>query len=84
MALTFPNASRSYDAAGRRVRFVGYDGMFQVAFFVETAAIAKASLNESGYLEAFDAARTSIQEIARKAYSNSRKNMYVLTKTDFQ
>ena len=58
MALTFPNRSRSYDAAGRRIRFVGYDGMFEVAFFVETGAIAKAVLNETGYLEAFDAART--------------------------
>jgi hypothetical protein len=84
MALTFPNASRSYDAAGRRVRFVGYDGMFQVSFFVETTAIAKAALNETGYLQAFDAARTSIQDIARKAYTNSHKNMYVLTQADFQ
>ena len=25
----------------------------------------------------------SIQDIARKAYANSRKNMYVLTKADF-
>lgn len=84
MALTFPNVSRSYDAVGKRVRFVGYDGMFQVAFFVETAALAKASLNETGYLQAFDAARTSIQDIARKAYSHGHKNMYVLTRADFQ
>ena len=84
MALTFPNRSRSYDAAGKRIRFVGYDGMFEVAFFVETGAIAKASLNETGYLEAFDAARTSIQDVAREAYANSRKNMHVLKSADFR
>jgi hypothetical protein len=83
MALTFPNRSRSYDAAGKRVRFVGYDGMFQVAFFVETGAIAKASLSEDGYLQAFDAARDSILDAARQAYTNNRKNMYVLSKADF-
>jgi hypothetical protein len=83
MALTFPNRSRSYDAAGKRVRFIGYDGMFEVAFFVEAGAIAKASLSEDGYLQAFDAARDSIQDVAREAYANSRKNMYVLTKADF-
>ena len=83
MALTFPNRSRSYDAAGRRIRFVGYDGMFEVAFYVETGAIAKAVLNETGYLEAFDAARTAIQDVAREAYANGRKNMYVLKTADF-
>jgi hypothetical protein len=84
MALTFPNRSRSYDAAGKRVRFVGYDGMFEVAFFVEAGAIAKASLSETGYLQAFDEARNSIQDVAREAYANSRKNMYVLKPTDFR
>jgi Protein of unknown function (DUF1488) len=84
VALTFPNASRSYDAAGKRVRFVGYDGMFEVAFFVEAAAIANASLSEIGYLQAFDAARDSIQDVAREAYANSRKNMYVLKPADFR
>jgi hypothetical protein len=83
MALTFPNRSRSYDAAGRRIRFVGYDGMFEVAFYVETGAIAKAVLDESGYLEAFDSARTAIQDVAREAYANGRKNMYVLKTADF-
>ena len=84
MALTFPNQSRSYDAAGKRIRFVGYDGMFEVAFFVEAGAIAKASLNEAGYLDAFDAARTSIQNVARQVYANRRKNMHVLTSADFR
>jgi hypothetical protein len=84
MALTFPNRSRSYDAAGKRIRFVGYDGMFEVAFFVETTAIAKAVLNETGYLEAFDVARTAILDVAREAYSNGRKKLYVLKTADFR
>ena len=57
--------------------------MFEVAFFVEAGAIAEAILSEDGYLQAFDAARDSIQDVAREAYANSRKNMYVLTKADF-
>jgi len=36
-------------------------------------AIAKASLSETGYLQAFDAARNSIQDVAREAYANSRR-----------
>ena len=35
-ALTFPNRSRSYDEAGQRIRFIGHDGMFEIAFAVET------------------------------------------------
>ena len=88
MALNFPNRSRSYDAAGKRVRFIGYDGLFQVPFSVDIDAFAKVSSTpesaEDEYLAAFDAARISIQGVAMKAYSHGRKNMYVLTATDFR
>lgn len=88
MALTFLNPSRSYDSIHRRVRFVGHDGMFQIAFSVEIDALpnggAKKADGEEGYLAAFDKVRASVRDVARKAYSKSRKDIYVLTSTDFQ
>lgn len=86
--LTFPNRSRSYDEAGQRVRFLGHDGMFEVPFFVEIEALPTATPGaataEAGYLAAFDAARGSIHDVAREAYSCGRKSMYVLTSADFR
>ncbi|MER8506943.1 DUF1488 domain-containing protein [Mesorhizobium sp. M0199] len=88
MTLNFPNPSRSYDAAAKRVRFVGHDGMFEVPFFVEVAALSAANPAASGaeaeFLSAFDAKRSSIHDIAREAYSHGRRNMYVLTPADFR
>ena len=88
MALNFPNRSRSYDAAGQRIRFVGHDGMFEVPFFIEVGAIAKAKSTpataEADYLAAFDDKRVAIMDVAREAYSHGRKNMYVLTASDFR
>jgi hypothetical protein len=87
MALTFPNRSRSLDEARKAVRFVGYDGMFEVSFFVETAALAKAGaaeLAETDALAAFDAARTTIQDMARFVYSKGGRTLYVLTAADFR
>lgn len=87
MTLNFPNRSRSYDDAGKRIRFLGHDGTFEVPFFIETGALklrlADAS-SEDDFLAAFDAARGSIQDVAREAYSYGRKNMYVLTSADFR
>ncbi|MDF2372105.1 MAG: DUF1488 domain-containing protein [Rhizobiaceae bacterium] len=86
MSLTFPNPSRSYDDALDRIRFIGHDGMFQIAFFVEIDALAKTTKNlvrtEAGYLEAFDAARSAIERVALKAYSRDRNSMIVLRAAD--
>jgi hypothetical protein len=88
MTLTFPNRSRSYDTAHERVRFLGYDGLFEVPFFIEAAAFSNARSNthsaEEDYLAAFDAARGTILDVARQVYSYGRKNMYVLTPADFE
>lgn len=88
MALTFPNRSRSYDTAHQRIRFLGYDGLFEVPFFIEAAALSNAELNtisaEEDNLAAFDAARGKILDVARQVYSYGRKNMYVLTPADFE
>ncbi|MCO5057367.1 MAG: DUF1488 domain-containing protein [Rhizobiaceae bacterium] len=87
MTLEFPNRSRSFDEARNAVRFIGHDGMFEVPFFVETAALAKSSktqLSERDFLTAFDAARGSIHDVAREAYFHRRQTSYTLTADDFR
>jgi hypothetical protein len=86
MTLAFPNPSRSFDEARNAVRFTGHDGMFEVRFFVETGALGKSDGTEAParYLSAFDALRTSIHDVARKAYTHSRHHTYTLTAADFR
>jgi hypothetical protein len=88
MRLTFPNQSRSYDESGRRIRFSGYDGMFEIKFFLEVDALAKASAGrisgEREYLSAFDETRKTILIAAEKAYARGgSKTMCTLTMSDF-
>lgn len=88
MSIAFPNSSRSYDSTERRVRFLGYDGMFEVRFFIGLDALAKTAAgkisSENDALAAFDATRRRILEVAEKAYlRGKRNNMCVLTATDF-
>lgn len=87
MTLAFPNQSRSFDEARNAVRFIGHDGMFEVPFFVETGVLAKpgrTEMSEADFLMAFDAARHSIYDVARKAYSQARRTSYILTAVDFR
>lgn len=87
MTLTFPNPSRSFDEARNAVRFLGYDGMFEVPFLVEAAALAKPgsqALTEAYCLAAFDAVRNSVYEVAQKTYAQGRRRAYVLTAADFR
>jgi hypothetical protein len=84
MALTFPNASRSYDDVRNVVRFAGYDGMFEVKFLVDGAALSAARLSEAGYLRAFDAARARIQAVALKVYKPRRGTTYTLRAADLR
>jgi hypothetical protein len=90
MRLGFPNPSRSFDPERKAVRFIGHDGMFEVWFFVEAAALAGAprqdatEVAEAECLAAFDAARGSIHDVAREAYSRGRQTSYTLTATDFR
>jgi Protein of unknown function (DUF1488) len=86
MTLTFPNPSRSFDQAHNVVRFTGYDGVFQVPFVVEAAALTASdgkALLEAECLTAFDASRDLILDVARRAYSNKRRSSYTLTAADF-
>lgn len=87
MTLEFPNRSRSFDETRNAVRFSGHDGMFEVSFLVEAAALARPGgtvLSEADFLTAFDAARGSILEVAREAYSHGRRTSYTLTAGDFR
>lgn len=88
MSLTFPNPSRSFDVAAQRIRFHGHDGMFEIAFLIDVKAFPEAAAemvpSETACLAAFDAARGSIYDVAREAYSRGRKNLYLLTPADFQ
>ena len=88
MALTFANQSRSYDKSRRQIRFVGHDGIFEVPFLLEVDSLSKGksgpATSEEEHLAAFDSAREAVQSVAREAYSNGRKRVYVLTPPDFR
>ena len=87
MTLNFPNASRSYDERRHLIRFQGYDSALEIPFFLEVAALLKLNPRtgeaEAGYLEAFDAVRERVHEAARKVYSRSRRDAYLLAASDF-
>jgi hypothetical protein len=91
VTLEFPNPSRSFDEERNAVRFIGHDGMFEVRFFVEVEALAKSNAelrsktaSEGAYLAAFDAARSAVLDVARKAYSRDRRNSLTLTVENFR
>ena len=86
MDLTFPNRSRSYDEVGQHICFFGYDGSFEIPFHVQVEALTPQEQpvrSEADCLAAFDAARNTIQDVAREAYSYGRKTIFVLTPADF-
>lgn len=60
--------------------------MFEIPFVVGGDALAKLGLTEmteASCLSTFDRARESIHGVARRAYSRTRKKVYVLTAADF-
>lgn len=84
--LEFPNPTRSFDEARNAVRFVGYDNMVPITFFVEASALLNSGIgaaSETEYLAAFDAAISSVHNAARKAHSRGRIRPCTLTVTDF-
>lgn len=82
MKLTFPNGSRSFDEQRKGVRFVAYDGMFEVPFLVEAAALLDAHGSEDACLAAFDAARAPIRAAALRIYRGRRPTIYVIDASD--
>ena len=89
MTLAFLNPSRAFDEARNAVSFIAHDGMFEIRFFVEAAALASrqpqgTEMSEAECLSAFDAMRPSIQVAARAVYSKRRGNLNTLGVTDFR
>jgi len=82
MALAFPNASRSYDATRRAVRFWGYDDAMEWSFFVTADALRRVlpamDDDEPSMLAAFDSHRDLICAAAKKLYARGRKGSYEL------
>jgi hypothetical protein len=89
MRVSFPNPSRSFDASRSRVCFWGYDSTIEISFFVEAGALKRLCPEmtgaETGCLQAFDAARNRIHEVAENVYVRGRKGSYayVLVAEDF-
>jgi hypothetical protein len=85
--IDFPNLSRSYDRTRRAVRFWGYDSAIEASFFINDDALTKlqpdASLDEAGFLSAFDAHRDLIITAAAKKYRRNSKRSYELIAADF-
>jgi phage-related baseplate assembly protein len=89
MRLSFPNPSRSFDATRSRVCFWGYDSSIEVTFFVEADALKQLCPDISGaeaeFLNAFDAVRKRIHEVANKVYVAGSQGTYryTLSANDF-
>lgn len=79
MSLSFPNVSRSFDDRNQCVRFVGYDGMSEIRFFVALDALqsekSHRNTSEENYLASFDELRGAILKAAEAAYTKKRSNM---------
>ncbi len=86
MSLTFPNRSRSFDEDRHGVLFTAYDGMFEVPFLVENAALRAdaALIMEEGCLAAFDAARVQIHEAAVRIYRGRKNAIYRIGPDDLR
>jgi len=77
VSLSFPNPSRSFEPEGNRVLFWGYDSVIEVSIFVEADALQKLvptmARTEAGLLEAFDAVRARVEQVASKVYVRGAK-----------
>ncbi|MBU1176359.1 MAG: DUF1488 domain-containing protein [Alphaproteobacteria bacterium] len=87
MALNFPNPSRSYEPDHARVRFWGHDSAMEVSFFLDEDALFRLSpstgSDEKAILKAFDANRSRIMDVARKAYTGRQTHAFILGASDF-
>jgi hypothetical protein len=88
MTLAFPNPSRSFDETRNAVLFFGYDGMFEIRFFVDAAVLGNrlspvTKMSEAQYLSAFDTMLPTIHDVARGVYVSKHSNLNTLTTTDF-
>lgn len=87
MTIVFPNPARSYDEGNRRIRFLGYDGVFEVTFFIGADVLLRPQGGRTGtereYLDLFDKARAKILDAARKLYQSQRTGVIHIESQDF-
>lgn len=88
MKLKFPNLSRSFNAAKQSIRFGGYDTVFEIAFEVNTEALArmdfpKAFQDETGWLAVFDDNRERIERVASAVYAKQKRRFVQLGASNF-
>jgi len=85
--IDFPNHSRSYDSTRRAVRFWGHDSAIEASFYIDEDAMTRIQpgvrLDESGFLNAFDANRDRICAAAAKVYVRGSRGSYDLGPADF-
>jgi hypothetical protein len=91
MVLAFPNTSRSFDQSRNAIRFIGHDGLFEVPFLIDAAALdvsptvsADASSTEVSLLRAFDAMRDRIHAAAIRVHTRGHNAVYVLSAADLR
>ena len=82
-ALSFPNESRSFDEKRARVCFWAYDSAIEISFYIEANTLKELSPKmdhtEPGILQAFDAVREQVHDIANKVYARGEKGTYAYT-----
>ncbi len=88
MGISFPNEARSFDDRNRCVRFTGYDGMFEIKFYLATEVLASEkshrNTSEADYLTSFDALRPRILKAATSAYTRDQCSAITLNLTHFR
>lgn len=86
MTLSFPNDSRSFDAARNSVSFWGYDASFEVAFRLDESALhrlaGKDRLSETAALAVFDNHLAHIRTVATRMYRKRQKRYCELSGSD--
>jgi hypothetical protein len=85
--IDFPNQSRAYDPTRHAVRFWGHDSAIEASFFIDEDALKRiqpdATLDELGFLNAFDSNRDLICAAAARVYVRGSKGSYDLVATNF-
>ena len=85
--IDFPNHSRSYDSTRRAVRFWGHDSAIEASFYIDEDAMTQIQpgvrLDESRFLNAFDANRDRICAAAAKVYVRGSRGSYDLGAANF-
>jgi len=85
MSVIFLNNTRSYDPRRRSISFWGYDATVEVTFRLDQAVLGLPGQGDAGatdevaVLKLFDQKLDRIRALARKLYTNDRKNYFEIT-----